>query len=213
MTEAARLCEVSADVVGVTGAGVMLMWAGVARGWVCASNQVSRAIEDLQYTLGEGPGVDACILDEPVLEPDLAGPDAAARWVAFTPRALAAGAGAIFAFPMKVGAIRLGALNLYRARPEELSDDQHAGALAMAGVAARAVLGMQAHARPGALGVELEAGLGPAFVVHQASGIVAAALDVTVGEALVRLRAYAFGHDRLLVDVAREVVERRLSLG
>jgi len=39
---------------------------------------------------------------------------------------------AIFGFPFQVGAIRLGALNLYRDRPGPLSDDQHADALVMA---------------------------------------------------------------------------------
>src|SRR5207244_3593406 len=135
---AARLCEVSADVVAMNGAGVMLMSGDTPRGSVCSSNAVSSLIEELQYTLGEGPCVDAYHQDRPVLEPDLAQP-APARWLAFTPGALAAGARAVFGFPLQVGAIRLGALNLYRDRPGALSGDQHADALVMAGVAARAV--------------------------------------------------------------------------
>jgi hypothetical protein len=206
---AARLCDVCAHVVAMTGAGIMLMAGEVPRGSVCSSNQVSALIEDLQYTFGEGPCVDAYHQDRPVLEPDLAGP-AVSRWLAFTPSAVAAGARAIFGFPLQVGAVRLGALNLYRDQPGRLTDDQHADALVMASVAARAVLTMQAQAPPGGLAAELESGSDFRFVVHQASGMVAAQLDTSVTEALIRLRAYAFANDRLLADIAEDVVSRRL---
>jgi hypothetical protein len=69
---------------------------------------------------------------------------------------------------------------------------------------------MQARAPRGALAGELEAGSDFRFVVHQASGMVSAQLEVSVGEAMVRLRAYAFATDRLLTDIAEEVVARRL---
>jgi GAF domain-containing protein len=207
----ARLCEVCAEAMAMTGAGIMLMSGDVARGSICSSNGVSALIEDLQYTLGEGPCVDAYQQDEPVCEPDLA--DAGERrWVAFTPRAVEAGARAVFGFPLRVGAVRIGALNLYRDQPGPLDDDQHADALVLAGVAARAVLAMQADAPPGRLGAELEAGSDFRFVVHQASGMVSAQLEVSVGEALIRLRAYAFAHDRPLAAVAHDVVARRLRL-
>jgi hypothetical protein len=200
---------VCAEVVVMTGAGIMLMSGERSRGSVCSSNEVSAMIEDLQYTLGEGPCVDAYHQDYPVLEPDMVDPTAS-RWFAFTPAAVAAGVRAIFGFPMRVGTVRLGALNLYRDQPGPLSDDQHADALVMAGVAARTVLSMQARAPRGALAGELEAGSDFRFVVHQASGMVSAQLEVSVGEAMVRLRAYAFANDRLLTDIAEEVVARRL---
>jgi hypothetical protein len=207
----ARLCEVCADVARMTGAGIMLMTGDVQQGSVCSSNDVSALIEELQFTLGEGPCVDAHRGDRPVLEPDLADP-ATTRWLAFSPPAVAAGARAVFGFPLQVGAVRLGALNLYRDHPGPLSDDQYADSLVLAGVAARAVLAMQAHASPGALAAELEDGANFRFVVHQASGMVAVQLGVSVGEALVRLRAYAFGNDRLLAEVAEAVVARKLRL-
>jgi hypothetical protein len=40
--------------------------------------------------------------------------------------------------------------------------------------------------------------------------MVAAQLGVSVGQALVRLRAYAFGHGRALADVAHDVLARKL---
>lgn len=193
----------------MTGAGIMLMSGDIPRGSVCTTNDVSALIEELQYSLGEGPCVDAYNEDRPVLEPDLAHPNEP-RWPAFTAPALEAGALAVFGFPLQVGAVRLGALNLYRDRTGPLSEDQHADALVMAEVAAQAVLAMQAGAPPGELAAELEAGADFRYVVHQASGMVAAQLDVSVGVALIRLRAYAFANDRPLNEVAEDVVARRL---
>lgn len=204
-----RLCQVSAEVTGTTGAGIMLMSGDVPRGSLCTTNDVSARVEELQFELGEGPCVDAYNLDRPVLEPDLAHP-AVPRWLAFTGPAVDAGVRAIFGFPLQVGAVRLGALNLYCDRPGRLTDEQHAEALVMADVVAQAVLLLQADAPAGKLASELEAGADFQYVVHQASGMVAAQLDITVTQALVRLRAYSFGNDRPLAAVARDVVARTL---
>ena len=93
----------------------MLMSGEIPRGSVCTTDSVSALIEQLQYDLGEGPCVDACQLDRPVSEPDLADP-AVPRWLAFTGPAVAAGARAVFGFPLQVGAVRLGALNRQEGR-------------------------------------------------------------------------------------------------
>ena len=193
----------------MSGAGIMLVSGDLPRGSVCTTDDVSALVEHLQFELGEGPCVDACQQDRPVLEPNLAEP-ATPRWLAFTGPALDAGVRAIFGFPMRVGAVRLGALNLYCDQPGPLSDDQFADALAVADVAAQAVVAMQANAEPGRLAQELESGGDFQYVAHQASGMVSAQLDISVGQALIRLRAYAFGNDRSLTGVAEDVVGRRL---
>lgn len=207
--ETKRLCEVCAEVTGVSGAGIMLMSGDVPKGVICSTDQVSKLIEDLQFTLGEGPCVDAYSHDRPVFEPDLTRP-AVPRWTAFSVPAIAAGVRAVFGFPLQVGAVRLGALNLYRDQPGALSDDQHADALVMADVSAAAVLMMQAHAPPGKLAIELETGSDFRYVVHQAAGMIAAQLDVTIAQAMIRLRGYSFSHDRPVTEVAQDVVARRL---
>jgi len=208
---AARLCAVCPQIVGVTGAGVMLMSGDVPRGSLCATNEVSQLIEELQFTLGEGPCVDAYRQDRVVAEPDLTDP-ATRRWFAFTPPALEAGVRAVFGFPLRVGTVRLGALNLYREWSGPLSDDQHADALVMADVAARWVLETQAGAPPGAVASELEAGADFHFAVHNAAGMVSVQAGISVAEALILLRAFAFSHDRLLADVAQDVIDRKLRM-
>ena len=207
-----RLCATSADVTGMSGAGIMLMSDEGPRGSLCVSNPVSDLIEQLQYTLGEGPCLDAYAEDRPVLEPDLAEP-VTRRWPAFSGPAVDAGVRSIFGFPLRVGEVRLGALNLYSHVAQALTDEQHADALVVADIAAQTVLMLQADAPPGAVSIELEAGADFQLVVHQAAGMVAVQLDIPVHDALVRLRAHAFAHERPLPDVARDVVARKLRFG
>ena len=188
--ETSRLCAVAAEVTAVSGAGIMLLSGEAPQGSLCSTDAVSKLIEDLQYTVGEGPCVDAHRDGTITSEPDLADP-VVARWPGFTPSALHAGARAVFGFPVRVGAVRLGALNLYRARPGPLGDDHHAAALVIAGVAARAILALQADADPGVVAAELDDSADFHLAVHQAAGMVSVQLDVPVVEALVRLRAHA----------------------
>ena len=208
--ETKRLCEVCAEVTGMSGAGIMLMSGDVPRGSVCTTNEVSALIEELQYTLGEGPCVDAYHQDRPVLEPDLADP-ATPRWLAFTGPAIDGG---------RAGRLRLpaagGSRPPRRAQPvpRPAGTAHRRAARRRAGHGRRRRPGRARAAgrtrRPGQLAAELEAGADFQYVVHQASGMVAAQLDVSVGQALIRLRAYAFGNDRPLTEVAEDVVARRL---
>jgi GAF domain-containing protein len=208
---AAWLCAVCPQITGVSGAGIMLMSGDVPRGSLGTSDEVSGLIEELQYTLGEGPCVDAYQQDRVVAEPDLADP-VTRRWVAFTPPVLRAGVRALFGFPLRIGTVRLGALNLYRDRPGPLSGQQHADALGLASMAARWVLEAQAAASSGAVPSQLETDADFRFVVHNAAGMISVQQGISVTDALIRLRAYAFSHDRLLSDVAQDVVDRKLRL-
>ncbi|HEX9031974.1 MAG TPA: GAF domain-containing protein [Streptosporangiaceae bacterium] len=207
----ARLCAVCPGIVGVNGAGVMLMSGDIPRGSLCTTNEVSQLIEELQYALGEGPCVDAYREDRMVAEPDLADP-VTRRWPAFTTPALQAGVRAVFGFPLRAGTVRLGALNFYREWPGPLSMDQHADALVVADVAAQWVLDAQAGAARGAVADELEISADFHFAVHNAAGMVSVQEGISVAEALIRLRAFAFSNDRLLADVADDVIARRLTL-
>ena len=205
----ARLCDATRDIIGVSGAGVMLMSGDGPRGSLCTTNEVSNLIEALQYTLGEGPCVEAYQYNRVVAEPDLVHPERP-RWFAFTPQAIAAGARAVFAFPLQVGTVRFGALDLYRDGPGPLNDGQHADAMVMADVIADWVLDVQADAPAGSVAQELDRDADFHIVVHNAAGAVSVQLGVSIAEALIRLRAYAFSNDRPLCDVAEDVVARRL---
>ena len=206
-----HLCEISAEVSGTTGAGIMLQSDELVRGSLCTTDGVSAYLDDLQYTLGQGPSIDAHHLGQFVAEPDLASPDAK-RWPSLAPSAVQAGARAIFALPIRIGAVRLGSLTLYRDQAGPIEGDRYTDALVMTDVAAHTIVAMQANAPPGGIAAELEDGANFHFVVHQAAGMISEQLHVGVAEALVRLRSYAFRFDTPIDEVAEAVVRRRLRL-
>jgi hypothetical protein len=203
------LCVSSAAVAGVDGAGVVLILHGRALGTVCSSDPITDVVEELQYTLGEGPCVEAFATRAPVLIPDLAANDVV-RWSGFRAGALAAGVQAAFGFPMLVGSVCIGALNLYQLRTGALSDEQVADALAVAHVAGRTVLDWQSVAGDGSLARQLEHLPANRAVVHQASGMVSVQAAVAIDDAMALLRAYAFSSNRPISDVATEVVNGML---
>jgi hypothetical protein len=198
------LCAASASVIGVAGAGVVLMSRGQALGNVCASNPWTEAVEDVQYALGEGPCVDAFRSHAPVLVPDLV--QESDRWTVFRTGALEAGVQAAFGFPLLVGTICIGALDLYHDRTGPLTAEQFANAETVAHVASRTVLGWQAVAEVGSLAWQLEQVPLHRAEVNQAAGMVSVQARVSVDDALVLLRAYAFAEGQTVGPVAAEVV-------
>ncbi len=179
-------------------------------GVVCATDEVSAKIEDLQLTLGEGPCIDSVRDGSPVLISDLGARDfSVERWPAFLEGAGAAGVRAVFAFPLRIGAISVGAMDLYRDEPGDLAADELPAALMAADAAAHALLHLDGTPEPTAAGAS---DFGTAYnpQVHQATGMVQVQLGVSTNEAYVRLRARAFATNRSLVDLAGDVVDRRI---
>jgi hypothetical protein len=204
--------------VPVTGAAVSLMTGAGHRATVHASDGVVAQLAELDIDLGEGPGIDAYRGRAPVLIPDLGdlGAGAGVRWPAFAPAAQAAGARALFAFPLQLGAAQLGVLLLYCDRAAALDAAQHARALRLADAAFAALLDLLSGSATGSgdldgYGMGEGGGLRRAEV-YQAAGMVMAQLGVGIEEATVRLHAYAFANDRPLIDVARGVVGRTVRL-
>jgi len=96
-----------------------------------------------------------------------------------------------------------------------LSQSQWRDALSAADIAALMMLGLRTDPNPARPRGDATAGwldhsMGSRAEVHQATGMVLAQLGVSAAEALARLRAYAFVEQRLLIDVARDVVARAL---
>jgi hypothetical protein len=205
-----RICDLCVQTLGITGAGIAMVTEHGHRGIVHATDDVSALIEELQLTLGAGPCIDAVEGRAPVLVPDLAAsPDLAVdRWPGFLAEAADAGVRAVFAFPLRIGAINIGALDLYRTSPGELSEAELPAALMAADAAALAVLHRYSGDEAGA------AWRGYAeqhqFQVHQATGMVQVQLGVPTDQAFLMLRARAFADGRALSDVAADVVARRL---
>lgn len=206
-----RLCTAVVKALPAYGAGLSLMSDAGVRGVAAASDAASERIDELQFALGEGPCMDAFTARAPVLEPDLSA-GGALRWPIYSPAVVAEGVRAAFAFPLQVGAARLGVLDLYRGYPGTLSSRELANALTFADVATTMLLEGQEKAPPGAAAAGLDEALDYRFELYQAQGMVMVQTGLSLVEALVALRAYAFSHDRPLADVARDVVTRSLRL-
>jgi hypothetical protein len=206
-----RVCGAAVVLLSLSGAGLSLMVDGELRGTAGVSEPGIAVVQELQLALGEGPCLEAWRRMEPVLEADLAEP-ARARWPAFAHAGVQAGVRAVFAFPLQLGAVALGVLALYRDRAAPLSDEELAIGLVLAEVATQTVLGLQAGAPPEELHVLLADEPAHWAEIHQATGMLSVQLGVSLDEAFVRLRSFAFANDLKLRDVAEDVVGRRLRL-
>jgi hypothetical protein len=203
-------CSATTDVLHVASAGVTLMSAR-HNSPVCHSDERSRTLDELQFSLGEGPNHDAFARHEAIDEPDLENARPA-RWPNFTSSALELGTRGVFALPLNAGTKCIGVLTLYRDVVGSLSSEQRADSLVVADEVARSIMETQTRNDTDLLAVELDDGASHRAEVHQASGMVAVQLGVPVADAEVRLRAHAYAVNRSVVDVAREIVERCLRL-
>lgn len=205
-----RLCEFAADRLDMQGVGVALMSSPEARSLLAACGPLAGKAEELQFSLGEGPCLDAFLSVTPCTEGDLAG-TGSARWPVFAPAALTVGIEAVFAFPLNVGLSCFGVLDLARDRPGTLNDHEIGDARALADIATETVLTIQSDSPGGEVADELRKPGSERLVVHQATGMVAAQTNTDVASALAQLRAHAYANNQSLVDVARLVVARTLS--
>ena len=197
------LCLACTDVVGVRGAALLLISGKRMLGCVGVSDLVTEAVEQVEYTLGDGPCMAAYRSKLPVFDADLA--DDGARWPEFRRGALAVGIHAAFGFPLLIDRVCIGAMNLYHDRPGPLTDAQIADAQTVARVASRTLLTWQADAPAGTVAWQLEQVPNHRMEVHQAAGRISVQAGMPVDDALVLLRAYAFSEDRTISDVARDV--------
>jgi len=202
------LCRAAVGRLGVDGASVTASGGSAAREPLSATGELTAQLEELLFTTGEGPGGEDFRFGSPMLIPDLQ--SVAARWPGFVPVAVRAGARAVFAFPLQVGAIRVGVLLLYRAVPGALTPEELADVLAFADIALQMVLDAAAGISD-SLEHRLLDGLSDGRAeVYQATGMISVQLGVSLEEAFVRLRARAFADGAALGEVAGDVVGRKL---
>jgi GAF domain-containing protein len=206
-----RLCRAATRSLGASGVAVSLMAEDGAQVTGAASDPPSARVSDLQLTLGEGPCLDAYTSGTPVLVADLGGATSA-RWLGYAPAAQELGVRSVFSFPLQMGAARLGALNVYRGTAGSLSRQSFALCLGFAEVAMSMLLDAQQQAAVGASAPALDDVGDSRFELYQAQGMVTVQLDVDLGVAMARLRAYAYAHDLRVTDVAHDIVARTLVL-
>lgn len=207
---AGQICHACVDGLDIDGAAISLLTGSEARQTLWATDPIAELLEDLQFSLNEGACMQAAATGSPVRVPDLHHSSEAERWPVFAAAVTEQSpVRALFALPLQWGAVNLGVLDLYRTTPGGLGDLQWRDALAATDTAARMMLAQRTD--PGDdSGSWLDKAVSTRAEVHQATGMVLVQLGVSATDALARLRAYAFVHQQLLVDVARDVVARRL---
>ncbi len=215
-----RICQTCVRSLPVTGAAVSVMTAGGHRGVVFATDEIARPLEDVQFTVSDGPGVEAFKSGRAVLVPELNGATAQSvrAWPAFRDTARELGVRAVFAFPLHLGAASLGALTLYHLDGGALDGADLAAAVRLSDAAAFAVLdlivGTTADCTDPAA-ADMSGEVDAEFYrseIYQAAGMVMVQLGVSIEVAMVRLRSHAYATGRPTGDVARDVVLRRLRL-
>jgi hypothetical protein len=206
------LCDPFLSVIPVSGAAISVLATPAAQTTMCASDGLAARLDELQFDLGEGPCWEAMGSNLPVLHPDIRAGDGAA-WPEFDEAVRREAVGAMFAFPMVVGALEIGAVDLYTSSPGTLTNAELADAATLAKLASWQVLRRILAANDGHDDTEEESH--SRREIHQATGMVLAQLEVTAEDAALLLRAHAFSSGRTVREIANDVVERRLdfSLG
>jgi hypothetical protein len=200
------LCRTAVSVTGVSSCGVTMLTDGGQSVTAHASAPQAQAVEDLQHTLGEGPGVDASNSGAAVLVPDLtdASDPALARWPTFASEAVDSGVLAAFAFPLLLGTARIGAMSLYRNSPGALSSQQLSQGLVTADSVALS-LAEKGDGLPAADQAD-------PMQVHQAAGMAMVQLGVPIDQALLRMRAVAYAEGTTVDELADAILVKRRRL-
>lgn len=214
LATAERICAACVDLLQVDGASISLVRAGSAFGTFGSSGELSRRLDEYQFTFGEGPCLDAVRGAQPILVPDLEDPTEQ-RWPVYAGAVLGEGVHAVYALPVSISSACVGALDLYRAEPGRLGEADLTGGLIAATLATLPLLDLisaatEQHAGPigSDEGAWAELASLESVEVYQATGMVMVQLGVGAAEALVRLRAHAFARAMTANDLAWQIVRR-----
>lgn len=207
---AGQICRACVASMDIDGAAISLLTSSIARTTLFATDTTAELLEDLQFTLGEGACMQAAASAQPVLVSDMSDPARTAHWPVYAAAVVKqTHVLAVFALPLQWGSANLGVLDLYRHSPGPLSRSELRSAVSAADTAA-AMLRLGLHAET-ADEQAWDRSWGNRVEIHQAIGMVVARLRLSPDDALARLRAHSFAVDRLLPDVAADIVARRFE--
>jgi hypothetical protein len=191
-----------------------------------ASDPIARRLDELQYTIGEGPCFDAYLEYVPQFYPELTSAAPTSRWPTFAADAAELGVRALFAFPVPDGRRPMGVLELYRRAAGGLSDAGYAAASACAAAIAQQLESNWQHhvARFGSVEKAIDAAATAGIdakeppdpftrtQIHMAAGMVSIQLGIRADDAVDRIRAYSYACGRLVSSVSADIIARRLTL-
>jgi hypothetical protein len=207
-----RLARACAAVLPVDGAGLSVFFSEDRRLPLGASDPTSATAERLQFTVGQGPCLTAYSRGEPVFADDR---ELQARWPAFSDVLMAhTPIRGVISLPLHGLLEGIGALDLYAKPPGDIRSVGLTDALQVLAVLTdtfAAAMADEPRNEEGPAWLDAPAA-GRRALVWQAIGMVNVGLHLSSPDALALLRAYAYGHDTVLDDVAAAVLQHRLSL-
>lgn len=206
----ADLCAPFLTQVRITGAAVSMFGGTATETLVCASDPLAVRIDELQFDLGEGPRWEVLRTRLPVLVPDVH--DTRVNfWPVFSKAVMATDAAALFVFPLTVGALSLGVVELHRTEPGNLSQSDQAATEVLAGQTAWQLLRWVLSVNSPDTDPAVETALMSRREIHQATGMVLAQSGVSAVDALLLMRAHAFANALTLRETADKVLLGHLS--
>jgi hypothetical protein len=222
-----RICDAAMQHTNADGVALaVLTRSRRVRELIYASDPIAKQLDELQYTIGEGPCFDAYLDDDPQFYPELTNVAQTSRWPTFASEATRLGAQALFAFPVPDGIRPMGVLELYRRNAGGLADTEDSSARTYATAIARQ-LGSNWEEHVSNFQTPEEAIDATAIAsaskqepadpftrtqIHVAGGMVAVQLGVQAEEGVDRLRAFAYACERPVSAVAADIIARRLTL-
>jgi hypothetical protein len=174
---------------------------------VSATREDAGRFDELQIDLRQGPSWDSHAGAVPVLVGEIR--QQPTPWPQLVEAIADLRIRAVFAFPLRVGHLGLGALCLSTADERGLELDEIEAAEALAGIAAHEIL-RRALARLHVPGFDPSETFSRREV-HQATGMVVAQLELSAADALLVIRAHAYATARPVRQVAADIVARRIG--
>ncbi len=203
------LCLPILHAIPVNFASVCTLGAPFGSETVCASASIAATFDELQFDLGEGPSWDAMHTRRPVFVDDVHSVQSS-PWPALQKATRNIDVGSVYAFPLSVGSLDIGAVSLFSRGATRFTDEIIDDAEALIRVVARLVLRRSLIANPPTINLEDNEGYSRR-IVHQATGMVLAQLNLSAADALLVIHGHAFSQGQTVREVATNVVTRRLD--
>ncbi|SDM47912.1 GAF and ANTAR domain-containing protein [Allokutzneria albata] len=199
-----RLATHCVALLPVAAAGLLLTDEQGALRLVASSNEQAHLLELFQLETDQaGPCLEAFHSSRPIMVVDLARDGG--RWPAFAAETRRQGYQAVFALPMRLREMTIGALNLFGAKSIPLSEGDQRLGQALADVATIGILQQRALTRSETVIEQLQGALSSRIVIEQAKGILAALGGIDVSAAFVVLRDHARRNSLRMSELAAKV--------
>jgi GAF domain-containing protein len=167
------------------------------------SNNLAAQIDELQYSVDQGPCLDAMRSGTVIQVDDLSRDN---RWDHYRPHALAHGVLSSLSLPLIVDGESLGALNLYSSTPAALAGPHREHAEEFATKCAAALTVSLRQVRQAQMQQQLAEAMVSSSVIDQAIGILMGQQRCTATAAFNLLRQASQHRNRKLRDIAAEIV-------